>query len=367
VTSPLILIASGGTGGHMFPARAFADAIVARGGRVALITDPRGKRYTEGFPAEEILILPVTNASEGGIKGKIDAGFAVMKSLGQVGPFIKDHKPDAIVGFGGYPTFPVLFSAGKIPIFIHEQNAVLGRVNKLFQGKAVKIASGFAQLDGLEHPDKHVVAGNPVRQAIVDARLDGYPDLSSGSLRILVTGGSQGARILGDIVPQSIAALPEDLRLRLFVSHQVREEQAEQAREVYADAGVQAEVWPFFKDMADRLARCHLVIGRSGASTVSETAVVGRPAILVPLAIATNDHQTFNAQALAASGAAEVISEADFSLDRLTGSLRNLLTAPDELQKRAKAARTVGKPDAAETLADLVFGAIGGALQTRLS
>ncbi len=359
MNSPLILIAAGGTGGHMFPARAFADAIIARGGRVALVTDPRGKRYTEGFPAVEVLILPVTNADEGGIKGKIDAGFAVMKSLGLVGPFMKDHKPDAIVGFGGYPTFPVLFSAGKVPVIIHEQNAVLGRVNKLFQGKAVKIASGFAQLDGLEHPDKHVVAGNPVRQAIVDARLEGYPDLASGGLRILITGGSQGARILGETVANAIAQLPEDLRMRLFISHQVREEQGDAVREIYRDAGVQAEVWPFFKDMADRLAKCHLVIGRSGASTVSETAVVGRPSILVPLAIATNDHQTFNAQALASSGAAEVIPEAEFNLDRLTNTLRNLLTAPDELMKRAKAARAVGKPDAAETLADLVYGAIG--------
>jgi UDP-N-acetylglucosamine--N-acetylmuramyl-(pentapeptide) pyrophosphoryl-undecaprenol N-acetylglucosamine transferase len=343
----------------MFPARAFADAIVARGGRVALVTDPRGKRYTEGFPAEEVLILPVTNADEGGIKGKIDAGFSVMKSLGLVGRFIKDHSPSAIVGFGGYPTFPVLFSAGKTPILIHEQNAVLGRVNKLFQGKAVKVASGFAALEGLEHPEKHAVVGNPVRQPIVDARLSAYPDLSGGTIRILVTGGSQGARILGNVVPQAIAALPEALRLRLFVSHQVREEQGDQARETYADAGVQAEVWPFFRDMADRLEKCHLVIGRAGASTVSETAVVGRPAILVPLAIATNDHQTFNAEALASAGAADVIAEADFSVERLTNVLQNLLTAPDVLMKRAKAAREVGKPDAAEALADLVYGAMG--------
>jgi len=355
---PLVIIAAGGTGGHMFPARAFADAIVARGGRVALVTDPRGKRYTEGFPAEEVLILPVTNADEGGIKGKIDAGFAVMKSLNLVGPFIKSHDPAAIIGFGGYPTFPVLFSSGKVPVIVHEQNAVLGRVNRLFQGKAVSIASGFAQLDGLEHPDKHVVVGNPVRQPIVDARLDGYPDLSSGNLRILVTGGSQGARVLGSIVPQAIASLPEHLRARLFVSHQVREEQCDFARDTYTEAGVQCEVWPFFKDMADRLAKSHLVIGRAGASTVSETAVVGRPAILVPLPGATNDHQTFNAEALASVGAADVIKENDFTIDALAQLLENRLTAPDELQKRAKAARSVGKPDAAEALADLVYRAI---------
>ena len=175
---------------------------------------------------------------------------------------------------------------------------------------------------------------------------------------LLVFGGSQGARVLGSIVPQAIASLPEHLRARLFVSHQVREEQCDLARDTYTEAGVQCEVWPFFKDMADRLAKSHLVIGRAGASTVSETAVVGRPAILIPLPGATNDHQTFNAEALASVGAADVIKETEFTVDALAQLLENLLTAPDELQKRAKAARSVGKPDAAEALADLVYRAI---------
>jgi UDP-N-acetylglucosamine--N-acetylmuramyl-(pentapeptide) pyrophosphoryl-undecaprenol N-acetylglucosamine transferase len=341
----------------MFPARAFADAIVARGGATILVSDPRGKRYTEGFPAVDSLILPVTNHDENGLKGKINAGVSVLKSIGLIGTFLKTHPPDAIVGFGGYPTFPILLRAGDTPVFIHEQNAVLGRVNKLFQGKAVAVASGFAQLEGLEHPDKQRHVGNPVRQDIVDARAAPYPDPSEGTLRILVTGGSQGARILGQVVPESIAALPEALRQRLFISHQVREEQAQAARDTYAQAGVQAEVWPFFKNMAERLAKCHLVIGRSGASTVSETAVVGRPSILVPLAIATNDHQSFNAQALAQAGAADVIAEADLTSERLTQTLLTLLSAPDTLTTRAAAARLVGKPDAAQALADLVFAA----------
>jgi UDP-N-acetylglucosamine--N-acetylmuramyl-(pentapeptide) pyrophosphoryl-undecaprenol N-acetylglucosamine transferase len=355
LASPLVLIAAGGTGGHMFPARAFADAVVARGGATLLVTDPRGRRYTEGFPATETLILPVTNADEGGIGGKIQAGLTVMKSLGIVGPFMKAHQPAAIVGFGGYPTFPVLMSAGKIPVVIHEQNAVLGRVNRLFQGKAAKIASGFARLDGLEHPDRHVAVGNPVRDPIVAARGGGYSPPHEGTIRLLITGGSQGARILGDVVPQAIAALPDDLRLRLFVSHQVREEQCDAAREVYAEAGVQAEVWPFFKDMAERLAKCHLIIGRAGASTVSEVAVVGRPSILVPLGIATNDHQSANARALADLGAADVVAEPDFTAALLTPLLAARLSEPDDLARRARAARDAGKPDAAEALADLVF------------
>lgn len=359
--SPLILLAAGGTGGHMFPARAFADAAAARGARVVLVTDPRGKRYTEGFPAIDSLILPVTNADEGGVMGKVRAALTVAKSLGEAGSFLKLHQPAAVVGFGGYPTFPVLQATPKAtPIIIHEQNAVLGRVNRLFQGRAARIASGFERLEGLEHPDRRVVTGNPVRAPIVAARAAAYPDPAGPSLRILVTGGSQGARILGERVPAAVAALPEALRLRLFVSHQVREEQCDAARETYADAGVQAEVWPFFRDMAERLEHAHLVIGRSGASTVSETAAVGRPAILVPLAIATNDHQTFNAAALADAGAADVIAESDFSTEGLTALLAQRLGDPAGLSARAAAARAVGRPDAAEALAGLVLEAIVG-------
>jgi UDP-N-acetylglucosamine--N-acetylmuramyl-(pentapeptide) pyrophosphoryl-undecaprenol N-acetylglucosamine transferase len=360
VTSPTIILAAGGTGGHMFPAKAFADALVARGAKVALVTDPRGKRYTDGFPTKDVLILPVSNADEGGIGGKIKAGMLILKSLGLVGPFMKALDPDAVVGFGGYPTFPVLQSAGKdVAVFVHEQNAVLGRVNKLFAGKAAKVASGFAMLEGLEDTTKHAVTGNPVRADIVAARSEPFPDSEHG-LRLLVTGGSQGARILGQVVPEAIAQLPEHLRQTLFVSHQVREEQADEARETYANAGVQAEVWPFFQDMAGRIAKAHLVIGRSGASTVSETAVVGRPSILVPLAIATNDHQTFNAKALSDVGAADVLAEDEFTVTRLTALLEQRLGDMPALQKRAAAAKAVGKPDAAEALCDVVLGALAG-------
>jgi UDP-N-acetylglucosamine--N-acetylmuramyl-(pentapeptide) pyrophosphoryl-undecaprenol N-acetylglucosamine transferase len=357
--SPVVVIAAGGTGGHMFPARAFADVMVARGARILLVTDPRGKRYTEGFPAEDNLILPVTNADEGGLMGKVRAGLAVVQSLQRIGPVFRRLAPRAVVGFGGYPTFPALQAAPKdCAVVIHEQNAVLGRVNRLFQGKATRIASGFARLEGLEQTGKHVVTGNPVRAPIVEARALPYPDLSEGSFTVLVTGGSQGARVLGDAVPAAFAGLPEDLRQRVKVIHQVREEQCRQAREIYADAGIEAEVWPFFQDMAGRLAAAHLVIGRAGASTVSETAVVGRPAILIPLAIATNDHQTFNAKALEDALAADVIAEAALSVPRLTNLLVNRLTDPEGLRRRAAAARAVGKPDAAEALADLVFEAL---------
>lgn len=359
MTKPLIIIAAGGTGGHMFPAKAFAEEAVRRGANVALVTDPRGKKYTEGFPCIDNLVLPVTNSEEGGLQGKIQAGFTLLKSLSKTNPFIKKHNPAAIVGFGGYPTFPALFAAA-CPIIIHEQNAVLGRVNRFFQKKAAKICSGFAQLDGLELPEKHIVVGNPVRQELVALRDLPYPELvPNGELRLLITGGSQGSRALGQALPLAIAELPEHLRLRLFVSHQVREEQTDEAREVYAAAGVQAEVWPFFRDMATRFAKAHLVVGRSGASTVYETAVVGRPAIFIPLPSAMNDHQTFNALAIAASGGAEILKESEMSVARLTEMLEERLIQPEKLISRAEKIKQAAKPDAASALADVVFAEMG--------
>jgi UDP-N-acetylglucosamine--N-acetylmuramyl-(pentapeptide) pyrophosphoryl-undecaprenol N-acetylglucosamine transferase len=354
----LILIAAGGTGGHMFPARAFAEALIARGHDVVLVTDPRGERYTADFPARRTLILPVANADVGGIIGKLRAAVGHVRSLAAASGFIAAEQPALIVGFGGYPSFPALAAAGRRPILIHEQNAVLGRVNRLFQGRAAAVASGFARLERL-HPNakaKHVVVGNPVRAPIVAAREAVFcPPAGDGPLHVLVTGGSQGARMLGDAVPAAIAALPEALRLSLHVTHQVREEQLDAAREAYGDAGVKADIAPFFKDMAGLLAQSHLVIGRSGASTVSEVAVVGRPSILVPLAIATNDHQTENARALADVGAADVIAERDLSVAGLTALLERRLSSWGDLQARAVAARAVGKPDAADALAALAI------------
>ena len=353
-----ILIAAGGTGGHMFPAKAFADEMVARGFDIILVTDPRGKRYTEGFPSIDNLILSVTNADEGGLKGKINAGLNLLKSISQTKPFLKKHSPVAVVGFGGYPTFPVLYNA-KCPVIIHEQNAVLGRVNRFFQKKAVKICSGFETLNFLEYKEKHVVCGNPVRKELIEAGKAPFPEIKpNGTLRILVTGGSQGARVLGQAVPDAIAELPENLRQRLFVSHQVREEQCDTARETYGDAGVQAEVWPFFKDMATRLKDAHLVIGRSGASTVSETAVVGRSAIFIPLPSATNYHQTYNAESMVKSGGADLIKENELSVKRLSQLLEMRLMNEEKLKERGAAIKNAARPDAAQRLADVVIGEI---------
>lgn len=358
MTKPLIIIAAGGTGGHMFPALAFANEAVKRGAQIALITDPRGKKYTEGFPSIDNLVLSVTNAEEGGLAGKFKSGLTLLKSIGQVTPFLKQHAPDAIIGFGGYPTAPALWAA-KCPVIIHEQNAVLGRVNRFFQKKAVKICSGFDRLEGLEFAQKHIVVGNPVRAEIAQIGERPFPEIApNGTIRILITGGSQGARALGQALPLAISELDETIRQRLFVSHQVRDEQCDTVRETYTDAGIECEVWPFFKDMASRLEKAHLVIGRAGASTVSETAVAGRSAIFVPLPSAMNDHQTFNAQAVVASGGADLMRESEMSLINLKELLEQRLTQPEKLKSRGEKMRIVGRPNAAQELCDVVFDAM---------
>lgn len=358
MTKPIIVIAAGGTGGHMFPALAFAQEAVKRGADIALITDPRGRKYTEGFPSIDNLVLSVTNAEEGGLIGKFKSGLTLLKSIGQVTPFLKNHIPSAIIGFGGYPTAPALWAA-NCPVIIHEQNAVLGRVNRFFQKKAVKVCSGFSRLEGLEFAQKHIVVGNPVRAEIVAIGEKPFPEVKHGeTIRILITGGSQGARALGQAMSLAIADLDEYMRHRIFVSHQVRDEQCEEVREIYADAGIEAEVWPFFRDMATRLEKAHLVIGRSGASTVSETAVAGRTAIFVPLPSAMNDHQTFNAQAVAETGGADLLRESEMSLANLKELLENRLSQPEKLKTRGEKIKTMGRPNAAKDLCDIVFNEI---------
>lgn len=356
----MILIAAGGTGGHMFPAKAFADEMVKRGAQIILITDPRGKKYCDGFQAIETLILPVTNAEAGGIIGKIKSGFSLLNSIAKTSPFIKKHNPSIVIGFGGYPTAPALYCA-KCPIVIHEQNAVLGRVNKFFQKKAKKILSGFQNLEGLSEKQKHVFIGNPVRQELVALRDFPYPELKpQGEIRLLITGGSQGARALGQAMALAIVELDENLRQRLFISHQVRDEQCDEVRELYLNAGIQAEVWPFFKDMASRFAKAHLVIGRAGASSVSEAAIVGRPAIFIPLPSAMNDHQTFNARAVVATGGADLVRESELSIANFKDLLDERLNRPNQLIERAAEIKTAAKPNATIDMANLILEIIEG-------
>lgn len=353
----IAVVAAGGTGGHMFPAEALARELGARGWQVVLASDARGAAYAESFPAIERLSLEAATFRRGDLIGMVRAGLKIAQGVWQARRAFKRLKPRAVIGFGGYPSYPALLAATsrKDVTLLHEQNAVLGRSNRQLCTKVDVVASAFPVLrlapeaiDGKVH-----VTGNPVRPAIRVLYDQPFPAVEH-ELRVLVTGGSQGAKLLSETVPQALALLPEALRARLRVEQQTRSEQLEQARDTYRDAGIEAEVAPFFTDMAERLGRAHLVIGRAGASTCCELAVAGRPAILIPLRIAADDHQTHNAEVLRAAGAAEVIQEKDLTPEALAAIAGALLQDPEGLRARAGAARSVARPDAAAALADLV-------------
>ncbi|MFC0633404.1 undecaprenyldiphospho-muramoylpentapeptide beta-N-acetylglucosaminyltransferase [Brevundimonas balnearis] len=347
------VVAAGGTGGHMFPAEALARELTARGWRVVLATDRRGEAYAHAFPAEERLALDAATGS--GPVGLMKAGVAILKGVVQARAAFNRLQVDVVVGFGGYPSAPALLAAlsqGR-PTLIHEQNAVLGRTNRLLAGRVRAVASSFPTLEKTPAGVTPHVVGSPVRAEI--AALYDHPyDAPTEEIRVLVTGGSQGARVLSETAPRALAALPQALRDRLHVQQQSRPETLEAALNLYNDAGIACEVAPFFRDMAGRLGRAHLVIGRAGASTCSELAVVGRPSILVPLKIATDDHQRLNARLLTDVGAAEVILEDDLTVERLSRAVEAMLSDPAALAAKAAAARSVAIPDAARRLADLV-------------
>jgi len=356
----IVVIAAGGTGGHLFPAAAFAEEMFRRDWRVMLMTDARGRRYAEGFPAERIEDVPAASLSANPFTA-VPALFKIARGIDAAKKRFQEMPPSLVAGFGGYPSFPALMAARekKIPILIHEQNSVLGRVNRAMAGSAAIVACGFERLDRLpaKAQARKRVVGNPVRLPILAVRERPYPEAASGGrLNILITGGSQGARLFGEVIPAGIAMLPPALRARLDIAHQVREEQVAEAKKVYQKAKVNAEVAPFFTDMGQRLGAAQLVISRAGASSVTELQVAGRPAILVPFAAAADDHQTANAEGLTAVGAADLFTEDEFEPAALAAILERRLADPHGLAIRAAAARSAAQPEAAKNLADLAEG-----------
>ena len=353
------VVAAGGTGGHLFPAQALAEALIARGWSVVLASDERVAGLAQDFPAERRIGLSAATYRPGDPMGMLRAGIAVLHGAAQARAAYRDIGPNVVVGFGGYPSAPALVGAilDRRPTVIHEQNAVMGRANRMLASHVRTVACAFPTL--LKAPSKVAArafrVGNPVRPPIrALADLPYHPPTAEGPIRILVTGGSQGARLLSELVPEAIATLPEALRLRLDIQQQARAESMEGARRTYRNANIQAEVAPFFRDMAGRLSAAHLVIGRSGAGSVCEFAVAGRPSILVPLAIALDDDQGQNAKFLADAGGAEVCRESQLTVASLAGALETLLSNPARLARMAAAARSVAIPDAAERLADVV-------------
>ena len=354
-----VLLSAGGTGGHLFPAEALAHVLSARGVPVELVTDERALRYGGAFPARATMHMIRAGTPRGGSL-LARAGAIARLGLGTLEALmlLRRLRPCVVIGFGGYPTVPPLVAASLlgIPTVLHEANGVMGKANRFLGGRVDKIAAGFP-LAGVapSWQEKITVTGNPMRPNVLEAANTPYPDFADGRLRLLVTGGSQGARIMADVVPAAIAALPEELRARVDLVQQTRQEDIARVEEIYAHAGVKAEIAPFFSDLPARIASAHFVIARSGASTVSELAVIGRPAMLVPLPHSLDQDQAANAALLEKTGAAEVVRQENFTPRFLSGRLAELIAAPQSLIARAQAAKQAGVADAAERLADLVL------------
>ena len=360
--APLLVIAAGGTGGHMYPAQALAEEMIARGWRVALMTDARGARYAGGFPAGVARVaLPAASPGRGGALRRLAAPAVLSAGIVSALGWMLARRPAAVAGFGGYPSLPALAAAWALrrPRLIHEQNGVLGRVNRAFAARVALIACGTWPTD-LPAGAQGAHVGNPVRAAVLARAGAPYaPPGTDGALRLLVLGGSQGARILSDIVPAALAELPAPLRGRIQLTHQARPEDEARVRDALAEAGITAEVAPFFADVPDRLAEAHLVIARAGASTLAEIAAIGRPSILIPYAAATGDHQGANAAALVAAGAADMIREGALTPADLAARIKAVLGDPARAAAMADAARAAGRPDAARDLADRIAALAG--------
>ena len=352
------VLAAGGTGGHMVPAHALAAELKSRGHGVLLITDDRGARFPGLFEGVPVHILPAGRMGGGPIAWLKALG-SVVKGRGEAKRLYREHKPDAVVGFGGYPAFPSLLAASAmhIPTVLHEQNAVLGRVNRLLAGEAEAIGTACDQVDRLKpkYKSKSVLVGNPVREAVARLGELPFPPFDEfAPLKILITGGSQGATVLGEVVPDGLGMLQPSLRRRLQVVQQCRPDDIERVRKTYADLGIPAELTTYIEDMPDKLADAHLVIGRAGASSLAELTVAGRPAILIPFPSATDDHQTANAREITRAGGARTIQQADFTPDVLARQIEALAMDPVALNNAAARAMSVGRPHAARDLADLV-------------
>jgi len=361
--SSLIVLAAGGTGGHMFPAEALAAELVARGRNVALVTYRRGQSFGDRVPGVATHRIRA-GRFDAGLLGKVVGIAELGLGTAQAALKLRALAPAAVVGFGGYPSVPTVLAASRlgIPSLIHEQNALLGRANRFLAPRVRRIALSFAATAGLSPAERARAGetGNPVRPAIAAQRERPYAvSGADGAVELLVTGGSQGARIFSEIVPAALARLPAALRARLRLSQQARPEDLAAARASYAGGGVAAELASFFEDVPARLARAQLVVARAGASTVAELTTIGRPALLIPYPHAADDHQSANARAFAAAGAGWTMAQPDFTAESLAGFLAEILDAPERLAAAAASAKALGRPFAARSLADLVLATIG--------
>ena len=358
------VLAAGGTGGHMVPAHALAAELRKRGHGVLLITDDRGARFPGLFQGVPVHILPAGRLRRSPL-GLVRGVRSLLAGRREAKNLYKSHRPDAVIGFGGYPAVPALLAATavKIPTVIHEQNAVLGRANRFLAGEAAAIATAYSEIDRMKrrYEEKTILVGNPVREAIAKLGEVPFPQFDDyAPFKILVTGGSQGATVLSKVVPEGLGLLSPSLRLRLQVMQQCRPDDIDQVRTRYSELGIPAELMTYIEDMPAKLAEAHLIIARSGASTVAELTAAGRPAILIPYPEATDDHQTANARDITNAGGARMIHQPFFTPEALAKQVEVMAEDPQSLVNAAARALSVGKPHAASDLADLLERVGGG-------
>jgi UDP-N-acetylglucosamine--N-acetylmuramyl-(pentapeptide) pyrophosphoryl-undecaprenol N-acetylglucosamine transferase len=356
-TERLVLLAAGGTGGHLFPAEALAVVLKQRGITVDLATDPRAAHFK--FPARNVYLIPSATIRGHNPLALAQTAAQLICGTAKAWILIGRIRPSVVVGFGGYPTVPPLLAASLrgVPTVLHEQNGVMGRANRLLASRVTRIATGFRAL-ARQHPQlqaKITFTGNPLRPPVVAAAATPYRvPRSAARFDLLVFGGSQGAHVMAEIVPAAVKHLPEELRSRLRIVQQARPEDLDRVQATYQELGVETECAPFFADLPARLAQAQLIVSRSGASTVAELAAIGRPAILVPLPHALDQDQLANAKVLAEAGGAICIEQRGFTAERLASELVTLAGDPKRLEQMAEAAKSVGTIDAAERLADVV-------------
>lgn len=363
--SKLIALATGGTGGHVFPAQALAEELSNRGYRLALVTDRRGDAYSGPLGNLDTHMISAAGVSGRGKLGVISAMAKLGLGYFQARKILKGLKPDAVIGFGGYPSLPTMIAASHLNLktVVHEQNAVLGRANRLLAARVNRIAASFEYTAELRVRDqkKAVWTGNPVRPEIAALADRPYPELTGeGQINILIIGGSQGAAVFGETVPAALGLLPEALRNRIHVTQQVRAEQLNDVEAHYADLNIAADLRPFLNDIPEQLALSHLVICRAGASTMAELSTAGRPAILVPYPYAVDDHQTANAARLCDAAGAWMTPQSDLTAESLAARLTDLMNNPRTLVNAAQAAARIGMPEATRQLADVVEGLVTG-------
>ena len=354
----LFVIAAGGTGGHMVPAHVLAEELRRRGHVVELVTDNRGLRFPGLFEHVTSHVIPSGTPGRGGLLALPGVLMRILAGRRAARALFRRSKPSVVIGFGGYPALPALLGAiaAGIPTIVHEQNAVLGRVNRLLAGRVDRIATSYREVERMKPAwaAKATLVGNPTREDVIALRDQPFP-ATDGLLRLLIIGGSQGASILSQVVPAAIAALPSALRARIDVTQQCRPEDIEMVRQAYDEIGTPAHLETYIADLPARLATTHLVVARSGASTVAELTCAGRPAVLVPLATATDDHQTANCAEMVEAGGAQMITQAKFTPARVAAGLQAWLGDADALAAAAAGARSVGRPLAGAALADLAL------------